>query len=170
MGLDAPPGRVVGTNVVLRDLIRFAYNVYGGDWDIRIDAPEWITTARHSTSLARRRASCQQHAAMSMLRQLLADRFALKVHYENRLRPIYELVRARSDGRLGPQITPNTFDCGALGTANQTAIAAGTPPLVTFDPSKRPVCGSRATGPFTRAPEESVEQAIGGRGLLRLER
>src|SRR5688572_13689902 len=25
---DAPPGRVVGTNVVLRDLIRFAYNIY----------------------------------------------------------------------------------------------------------------------------------------------
>src|SRR5687767_14245803 len=43
---DTPPGRVVGTNVVLRDLIRFAYNIYGGDWDIRIDAPEWIKTAR----------------------------------------------------------------------------------------------------------------------------
>ena len=143
---DAPPGRVVGTNVVLRDLIRFAYNIYGGDWDIRIDAPEWIKTARFDID-ATTQGVVPAARAMSMLRQLLADRFALKVHYENRLRPIYELVRARADGRLGPQITPNTVDCGALGTANQAAIAAGKPPLVTFDPSKRPVCGSRATGP-----------------------
>ena len=62
-----------------------------------------------------------------MLRRLLAERFGLKVHYENRERPVYELVRARADGRLGPQITPNTVDCGALGAANQAAIAAGSP-------------------------------------------
>ena len=43
---DAPPGRVVGTNVLLRDLIRFAYYIYGGEWDLRIAGPEWIKTAR----------------------------------------------------------------------------------------------------------------------------
>lgn len=43
---DSPPGRVVGTNVLLRDLIRFAYFIYGGDWDVRIAGPDWIKTAR----------------------------------------------------------------------------------------------------------------------------
>jgi uncharacterized protein (TIGR03435 family) len=143
---DAPPGRVIGTNVVLRDLIRFAYNIYGGDWDIRIDAPDWIKTARFDID-ATTSDAVPQARAMSMLRRLLAERFGLKVHYENRERPVYELVRARADRRLGPQITPNTVDCGALGAANQAAIAAGKPPLIVFDPSKRPVCGSRPTGP-----------------------
>ena len=143
---DAPPGRVVGTNVVLRDLIRFAYNIYGGDWDIRIDAPEWIKTTRFDID-ATTPGAVPPARAMSMLRRLLTDRFALKVHYENRERPVYELVRARPDGRLGPQNTANNVDCGVLGAANQAAIAAGKPPLVTFDPSKRPVCGSRGTGP-----------------------
>ena len=143
---DSPPGRVIGTNVVLRDLIRFAYNIYGGDWDIRIAAPEWIKTARFDID-ATTPGAVPQARAMSMLRQLLADRFALKVHYENRERPVYDLVRARADGRLGPQITPNNIDCAALGKANQAAIAAGKPPLITFDPSKRPNCGSRPTGP-----------------------
>jgi uncharacterized protein (TIGR03435 family) len=143
---DSPPGRVVGTNVVLRDLIRFAYNIYGGDWDIRIDAPDWIKTTRFDVD-ARTPGDVPQARAMSMLRRLLAERFAMKVHYENRERPVYELVRARADGRLGPQLTPNTVDCAALGAANQAAIAAGQPPLVVFDPSKRPVCGSRQTGP-----------------------
>ena len=143
---DAPPGRVVGTNVVLRDLIRYAYDIYGGDWDIRIDAPEWIKTARFDID-AKTPGAVPPARAMSMLRDLLADRFALKVHYEHRERPVYELVRARPDGRLGPQLTRNDVNCGALGEANRAAIAAGQPPLVTFDPSKRPVCGSRPTGP-----------------------
>ena len=109
---DAPPGRVVGTNVVLRDLIRFAYNIYGGDWDIRIDAPEWIKTARFDIE-ATTPGDVPTARALSMLRRLLAERFAMKVHYEKRERPVYELVRARTDGLLGPQITPNDVDCGA---------------------------------------------------------
>jgi uncharacterized protein (TIGR03435 family) len=143
---DSPPGRVTGTNVVLRDLIRFAYNIYGGDWDIRIAGPEWIKTARFDIE-ATTAGAVPQARAMSMLRRLLAERFALKVHHENRERPVYELVRARPDGRLGPQITSNDIDCAALATANQAAIAVGKPPMSTFDPSKRPTCGSRSTGP-----------------------
>src|SRR5262245_57304116 len=71
---DTPPGRVAGTNVVLRDLIRFAYYIYGGDWDVRIAAPEWIKTARFDID-GRSKDSVDTPRAMSMLRQLLADRF-----------------------------------------------------------------------------------------------
>ena len=56
---DSPPGRVVGTNVVLRDLIRFGYNIYGGDWDIRIDAPGG-SRSRGSTSMQRRQMLCRK--------------------------------------------------------------------------------------------------------------
>lgn len=137
---DSPPGRVVGTNVLLRDLIRFAYYIYGGDWDQRIDAPAWIKGARFDID-ARTTGAVSQQRAMSMLRQLLADRFGMKVHYETRQRPIYALVLARRDGRLGPRLKPNPIDCGAYTAAVQAArTGRGTPPPM--DPD-HPTCGQR---------------------------
>jgi uncharacterized protein (TIGR03435 family) len=139
---DAPPGRVVGTNVLLRDVIRFAYNIYGGDWDLRIAAPEWIKTARFDID-AKTPGSVAQARAMSMLRHLLAERFGMTVHYETREHPVYALVVARPDRRLGPQLTPNPIDCGALGAAIKAAKEKGIPPPVSLDPDK-PVCGNRS--------------------------
>jgi uncharacterized protein (TIGR03435 family) len=46
-----------------------------------------------------------------LLRSLLADRFKLKTHTESRELPLYDLVLARSDGRLGPDLKPSTSDC-----------------------------------------------------------
>jgi uncharacterized protein (TIGR03435 family) len=126
---DAPPGRVTGTNVLLRDLIRFAYYVYGGDWDMRIAGPEWIKTARFDID-ATTPGEVAQERAMSMLRRLLAQRFNLKVHYEKRDLPVYALVIARDDRRLGPELKPNPIDCSALDAP---------PPI----DSERPICGSR---------------------------
>ena len=126
---DAPPGRVVGTNVLLRDLIRFAYYIYGGDWDVRIAGPDWIKTARFDID-ARTPGTVPQDRAMSMLRHLLAQRFSLVVHYEQRQHSVYALVVARSDRRPGPQLKPNPIDCSALDA----------PPPVD---SERPICGSR---------------------------
>ena len=126
---DSPPGRVVGTNVLLRDLIRFAYFIYGGEWDLRIAGPDWIKTARFDID-ATTPGQVPVDRAMSMLRHLLAQRFGLKVHYENREHPVYALVVARNDRRLGPQLKPNAIDCSTL-----TA-----PPPIDSD---RPICGNR---------------------------
>lgn len=46
-----------------------------------------------------------------MLQALLIDRFKLVMHHEQREQPIYALVVARSDGRLGPQLKPSSLDC-----------------------------------------------------------
>ena len=63
-----------------------------------------------------------------MLRGLLADRFKLVVHNETRELPIYALVKARSDGRLGPQINPAAVDCAAArGRGAPPTIARGGP-------------------------------------------
>jgi uncharacterized protein (TIGR03435 family) len=138
---DTLPGRAVGTNVVLRDLIRFAYYIYGGDWDIRIAAPDWIKTQRFDIE-AKTSEKVSTERTMSMLRHLLADRFALKVHYETRQRPIYALVLARSDRALGPQLKANPIDCAAYGAAVQAARAGrgASPPM---DPA-HPTCGQRS--------------------------
>jgi len=56
-----------------------------------------------------------------MLRQLLADRFKMRVHTEKRTVDAYELLVARTDRRLGPQIRPAKADC----KATMAAVARG---------------------------------------------
>ena len=49
-----------------------------------------------------------------MLQRLLADRFKLAVHRETREMPIYILVKARADGRLGERLKPSDVDCSKV--------------------------------------------------------
>ena len=75
-----------------------------------------------------------------MLRSLLEDRFRLSAHRETRDLPIYALVLARADGRLGPQLRQTTSDyCARLLAA---AGKAGDTPV----PPGGPVCGMRPGG------------------------
>ncbi len=52
----------------------------------------------------------------AMVRHMLAERFALKVHTDVRERPIYRMVVARRDGKLGPLIY--RIDDGECGGSN----------------------------------------------------
>jgi uncharacterized protein (TIGR03435 family) len=69
-----------------------------------------------------------------MMRALLADRFKLAVHGERREQPVYDLVLARSDGRLGPGLkrAEEDVDCVARAAAEraagEAAAAAGQQP------------------------------------------
>ena len=49
-----------------------------------------------------------------MLRALLYERFKLRVHTEQRELPVYHLVTARRDWKLGPQLRPSAVDCEAV--------------------------------------------------------
>ena len=69
-----------------------------------------------------------------MLRSMLADRFHLTVHREKREVPIYALMLARRDGKLGPNLRESTVDCTANGS-RPLASAAQDP--AAQDPSKR---------------------------------
>jgi uncharacterized protein (TIGR03435 family) len=104
------PGRFSWTNANLRQLIQVAY---GRRPHQLIGMPDWSDTARFdvvaSTSPG---TSCQQ---MNVMRQSqLADRFDLVAHRDKRELPVYSLVPARRDGRLGPWIRPAAVDCEAV--------------------------------------------------------
>jgi uncharacterized protein (TIGR03435 family) len=117
-------GTYVATNQPLRNLIAQAYGtaaarVAGG--------PAWIGAASTDTRFvggdrfditARLPEGTSEQQVPSMLRALLAERFKLVVHTETREAPIYALVIARGDGRLGPQLQKASIDC-------ETAEAAG---------------------------------------------
>jgi uncharacterized protein (TIGR03435 family) len=73
-----------------------------------------------------------------MLQELLAERFNLKVHRETRELPIYALLLAESDGKLGPGLRPAAVDCR---TAMPAARARSLPILP--QPGESQICGVR---------------------------
>jgi uncharacterized protein (TIGR03435 family) len=94
-----------------------------------VGLPEWAQRDRYdvsATSPLSRPATPQERAAM--MRAMLADRVKLVTHVETRELAVYDLVLARSDGRLGPGIKPSEVDCVAKAAADAAALAAGQPP------------------------------------------
>ncbi|MGB7220707.1 MAG: TIGR03435 family protein, partial [Vicinamibacterales bacterium] len=116
IGTDPRTGRFNTVNVPLRMLIRFAYQLQ--DFQV-VGGPSWITSDRFDIVA---KADGEIGPApigtvgpvQLMLRSLLADRFKLTVHFETRELPIYSLVVARADGKLGAQLRPAAVDCAAL--------------------------------------------------------
>jgi uncharacterized protein (TIGR03435 family) len=101
------PNRFYRANITLQNLINYAYDMRG----FRIiGGPDWVTSDRWEVS-AKADTAVAPAEMPRLVQRVLADRFALKVHSETRVLPIYNLVLARSDGRLGPQMKPAEFDC-----------------------------------------------------------
>jgi uncharacterized protein (TIGR03435 family) len=125
----APGGRFTATNVPLRQLILMAYQLQ----PFQIEgAPEWATTerfdvvAKGSGPLAPA-APGTPGPIQTMMKSLLADRFRLVAHIEKKEMPIYSLVKARSDGRLGPQLTASTLDCATINAGRRGGPPPGPP-------------------------------------------
>lgn len=77
-----------------------------------LDAPSWIRTDAYDVTARTGRSTPASPASMTgMLQRLLADRFRLVVHREQREAPVYALLIARSDGRLGSRLNVAPLDC-----------------------------------------------------------
>jgi len=147
---NQPGGRFTATNVPVRPLIQNAYRLQSFQL---VGGPAWLDTerfdivAKGSGDLAAPlspvfgvQQSNDPTPMQFAMRALLADRFKLVVHHETRELPIYALVLARTDKKLGPGIHPSGVDCAALAAARGRVGAPppGPPPL-----DQRPVCGMR---------------------------
>jgi uncharacterized protein (TIGR03435 family) len=104
----SPGGRLTATAVTVGYLLRIAYRIQPYQL---VGAPAWISIKRYD--IAARVEDSPAASQQSLLRALLKDRFKLAVHNETRELPIFALVVARSDGKLGPQLSKSTFDCAA---------------------------------------------------------
>ena len=103
-----PGGRFTAEGVSLQDLIVFAYDLQ--PYQI-VDGPRWLNTERWDVIATG--APGTPADVLRALQQLLADRFSLVVRREMRELPVYAVVLARSDGRLGPQLKRSEIDCDA---------------------------------------------------------
>jgi len=110
-GFGGSGGRWTMTNMPLAGIILTAYPSPTNEL---VGAPAWVESERFDVD-ARASFSPTREQEQTMLRRLLADRFKLVAHYETQLRPIYNLVLARADGRLGPQLHHLDIDCAAYG-------------------------------------------------------
>jgi uncharacterized protein (TIGR03435 family) len=134
-----PGGRLTITNYPLRAIVGIAYQVQ--DQQL-VGAPDWLYARFDILAkvdgdlppLPRPQVfDAPTHPVFPMLRSLLAERFKLMVHREKRELPIYALVMARADRRLGPQLKRSTTsDCAPILAPHELAQRDSSP-----DPTTR---------------------------------
>jgi uncharacterized protein (TIGR03435 family) len=127
-----PGGRLTVNNMSLKDMIVFAYRIQpfqisGG--------PSWMDSTRFDVE-AKPDHSPKPDELPQMMQALLADRFQLVIRRETKDLPIYALVLARKDGKLGPKMVEPTKD-----SCVEFDPLKG-PPLAP-DPNRRMCGGSR---------------------------
>jgi uncharacterized protein (TIGR03435 family) len=110
-GVGLRPGGYAAANTLLRTIVAHAYQMKRA---FVVGGPDWIDGERFDIT-ARASGDATEEELFAMIRALLADRFRLVAHLETRELPIYSLVRARSDGRLGANLRRSAPDCAAAG-------------------------------------------------------
>ena len=124
-----PGGRYSWTNTTLRTLIDLGYQRSAFDRREIMDAPSWVDKDRFDVILAAPAGAVLNDAdgfpgpLFAMIRSMLAERFQLRAHNEVRERPVYALVLARADKRLGDRMKPAATDC----TEEMKRMVAGAP-------------------------------------------
>jgi uncharacterized protein (TIGR03435 family) len=160
------PGRLEANGVPMRLLLRQALRVQ--DYQI-LNLPDWVNNERY-TIVAKMPEGAPPTASPVMLTNLFKDRFKLAMHNETREMPIFNLVLARQDGKLGPSLKPTSAECqtqiearrggpppagagrpggpggpGGPGAAGAAGRGPGGPPPM--DLSQPAPCGSIGIGP-----------------------
>jgi uncharacterized protein (TIGR03435 family) len=102
----------------------YIYNAFNFPSQRVVGMPDWARrdkydiTATHSPEY-----QPFSRQVNEMLQRLLEERFSLRVHRETREIQVYELVKVRADGALGPQLRGATLDCSrAAGNAAQCGV------------------------------------------------
>ncbi len=128
-------GQMIATNVTVRDLLILAFGVRdiaGGPW--------WLGGYRFDIVASMPSDNLGPGQGSKSLQAFLTERFKLVAHRGSKDVPIYALVAARPDGRLGPQITPSPMDCRPDAVRARFS-AIGLP----ADTGGRPTCGISST-------------------------
>jgi uncharacterized protein (TIGR03435 family) len=153
------------TNIPLRMIILSAYELR----DVQlIGAPEWTRSARFDIAAKFPEGTPSAAERRLMVQNLLADRFGLVAHRDTRELPVFTLVMAREDRRLGPNLVPSAVDCVKWFAEKRSQIIGQGP----IGPAgARPACmmvanrnyilaGTRTTAQLARALESVVGRPV----------
>ena len=105
--LRQPGGRFTAVSVPTLQIIRQAYDLL--EFQVA-NVPDWVESERYD--ILAKAPDGVEHLS-PLLQTLLRERFTFAAHIETREMPIYELVLARQDGRLGDRIERAAADCTA---------------------------------------------------------
>ena len=141
MARPQPGGRLTINNFSVKMLIGVAYEMQ----DFRVDGgpPALMSTKYDIVAKAPGGALLSPKDMRPLLKNLLIERFKLKTHTEPREMQIYDLVVARSDGRLGPDMKPSKSDCSnadELNAKRAEAVAKGDLSAIIPKPGEAPAC------------------------------
>jgi uncharacterized protein (TIGR03435 family) len=146
-----PGGRFTTTNLPIRAVIRFAYDIQ----DFHLEGgPGWLVGDRYDI-VAKAEGDPALPQIRMMVQSLLADRFGLRVHSETRELPAYALVLARSDRQLGTRLRHTAADC----TGQPPPIQLGGP--VRLLPGESP-CGYLGLTPGSSLADGRATMAFRG--------
>lgn len=112
--------RLLAGEIPLQTLLIAAYQV---PFYQLTDLPDWVRTVRYEINAVATRAPAPSEQAV-YLRALLEERFRIVARVEVQDRPIYALVMARPDRRLGPGLRPSDFDCREILAAQAAGKSA----------------------------------------------
>jgi uncharacterized protein (TIGR03435 family) len=150
--ISMTPGRYDVAGMPLRLVIGQALGVPA---DRIIGLPDWIDKERYT--IAAVSAEPAARALAVMVTNMLKDRFKMVTHRETRELPVYNLVFARTDKRLGPGLKPSPPECQAAIAARLEEIKrGGTVPTVPAGPKE---CQSALINPGI-ASFSGVEMAV----------
>src|SRR5687767_2560849 len=98
MSVATPGGRWRAQNVRLSLLIQFIYGILP---EQLVGGPAWLNVDRFTIE-AKAAGEPSRAQSVQMVKQLLADRFKLRIRTEKRPLDAFVLAVARADGKLGP--------------------------------------------------------------------
>lgn len=139
MVFDHPSGQMAIRGFTARDLVRYAYQlpasrVVGGPAWLETESFDLVTTIDHVPAA---------DETPDVVRRLLEDRFALRVHETTIEVPALALQIARPGGSLGPNLQPSTGEC----FDQKEWVAAGAPNRGPLPRGQRTVfCGDWDSG------------------------
>jgi uncharacterized protein (TIGR03435 family) len=96
--ISSDPATLTIRDVSLQGCIKWAYDIQ----DYQVSGPGWLNS-EHFDITAKTAEPAAEAAMRQMLQKLLAERFGLKVHWEKKEMPAYQLVVAKG----GPKFQPS---------------------------------------------------------------
>jgi uncharacterized protein (TIGR03435 family) len=103
-----PRGQWLALDLTLHNLIILAYPEFRFP-KLLVGEPQWVKETRFDLS-ARMSTNATQAEVTAMVRSLLAQRFGLRTHTEQRTVDVYALTLVKP-GKLGPGLTPALTAC-----------------------------------------------------------